>query len=71
MTSLLTKPKQRRQSHRGGGNKCVSQRAAWLIIQNYSYKCLKFYKYVLNEKALLEAARSDKKYKFKLKKKTA
>ena len=38
---------------------------------NYSFTCQEFYKHVLKEKALLDAARSNKKYKFKLKKQTA
>ena len=37
---------------------------------NYSFTCQDFYKHVLKEKALLDAARSNKKYKFK-KKQTA
>lgn len=35
---------------------------------NYSYTCQEFYKHVLKEKDLLDAARSNKKYKFKFKK---
>ncbi len=35
-----------------------------LVKVNYSYTCQEFYRHVMNEKALLEAARSDRKYKF-------
>lgn len=37
------------------------------VKNNFGYSCMEFYSYALKEKTLLEAVRSDKKYKFKKK----